>query len=344
MTIQRKIFIGLALFLYAFSGAVFSQTPPKEPISPPAKTPKIKPLGARSFPEAPETDGVTSERSIAVSPDVSIKLCVAEGNLKINGWARDEVRIFVKDGSKFGVTILEKDERSGKPIWVQIKRSAERAVPNASGLECISGQSIEMDVPMKASLMVDGRVTRTTVDSVKKVNIKNIEGNLSLRNITGGITANTYQGDVIVENSSGAIYVESAAGNIVAFEVGPGQIGDIFKAKTNSGAISLQKVENRQIEANSITGSVHFNGKFLAGGLYDFKTSNGSIRLAIPDVSSCTIKASYGFGQFFSEIPLKVLTDNDTPGGKNVVATIGDGSACNVSLTTNSGSIIVKKQ
>jgi len=200
-----------------------------------------------------------------------------------------------------------------------------------------------MDVPMKASLNLEGRVTQTTVDTVKKVIVKNIGGNIFLHNIIGGITASTHEGDVTVENSGGQISLVSSTGNIVAFEVSPGQIGDIFRAKTNNGLISLQRVDHRQIEANSISGSVLFNGKFLSGGLYNFKTSNGSIKMTLPNESSCQIIASYGFGSFSSEIPLKTILENETDGGKSLHALIGAGDAT-VNLTTNSGSIGIKKQ
>ncbi|MEJ7847205.1 MAG: hypothetical protein WKF92_03835 [Pyrinomonadaceae bacterium] len=340
---HSKKLIGSALSLCILTGGAYSQTAPPRPPKPPL--PKAEVYGTpepTAFPGFPHSDGVTSEKSVMVDPNVNIKLCVGEGNLKINGWDRNEVRIFVKDGSRIEVKILEKDE-SGKPNWIHIKRAQDRVQSRAQIRECLSGQSIEMDVPMKASLTIDGRVTQTAVDSVKKIYIKNIEGDLSFRNITGGITASTLQGGVSVENSGGSISLETSTGNIVAFEVSPGQIGDLFKAKTNSGAISLQKLDHRQIEASSITGSVNFNGKFLTGGQYNFKTSNGAVRLTIPSLSSCTIKASYGFGRFNSEIPLNIVTDNDTPGGKTVVATMGGGDAA-VNITTTNGSIGIKKQ
>lgn len=342
----NKKLIGSALLLCILAGGSYSQTArPKQPKPmkpPPPKVEVYGPPEAKSFPGFPQTDGVTSEKSMMVEPNVNIKLCVGEGNLKINGWDRDEVRIFIKDGSKVEVKILEKDT-AGKPNWIHIKRASEPAQSRAQIRECLSGQSIELDVPMKASLTIDGRVTQTAVDSVKKIYIKNIEGDLSFRNITGGITASTLQGGVSVENSGGAISLETSTGNIVAFEVSPGQIGDLFKARTNSGAISLQKLDHRQIEASSITGSVNFDGKFLTGGQYDFKTSNGSVRLTIPALSSCTIKASYGFGQFSYEIPLTIMSENDTPGGKTVVASMGSGDAA-VNITTTNGSIGIKKQ
>jgi DUF4097 and DUF4098 domain-containing protein YvlB len=224
--------------------------------------------------------------------------------------------------------------------WLWVGNIAEgRPGP---GSECLAGDKIEIDAPLGASFDLSGRATRTSVDSVRKIKVKILEGVISLRNIAGGINAYTSQGDVMVENSGGAISLESTTGNIVAVEVNPGQIGELLRAKTNSGAISMQKVAHRQIEASSISGSLLFDGKFLPGGIYNFRTSKGSIRLAIPAGSSCMIRATYGFGAFQSDIPLKVITEDHTPRAKVTVAKIGDGAAT-VSLMTSSGSIAIKR-
>lgn len=337
-------FINLAVLLYSlvvFAGGASAQqaTPPKYP------QPKVqpKPPLAKEPPVLYRGDSVTSEKFVTVDPNVNIKLCVLEGSLKVNGWDRNEVRVFVKDGSRFGMKVLEKDPGSSKPVWVKIISEADPNTPPRHMSDCLWGENVEIDLPMKASLDLKGRVTATTVDSVKKVIVENVEGNISLRNITGGITAYTSQGDVTVENSGGAIALGSSTGNILAYEVNPGQIGDLFKAKTSSGAISLQKVEHRQIDANSISGSVMFNGKFLSGGLYNFKTSNGAIRMAIPVDSSCKIVATYGFGTFNSDIPLAYIYNNNTMRAKNLAATLGSGDAT-VNVTTTSGSIGIRKQ
>ena len=102
-------------------------------------------------------------------------------------------------------------------------------------------------------------------------------------------------------------------------------------------------MEHRQIEANSVSGSLLFNGKFLSGGIYSFKTSNGSIKLAIPSNSSCRFIASYGFGSFDSAYPIKIDTENISAGGKSLAGNIGAGDAT-VNLTTSSGSIAIAKQ
>lgn len=337
LTLSLCLFLGIAAATNGQTPPPAKETKPGKPMThpPPGPMPRIYGI--------PQTERVTSEKSIMVDPDASIKLCVLNGKLKINGWERSEIRLFIKDGSRAGIKVLEKDGESGKPVWLLISNLSRPGAMGGSVSDCISGESIEMDVPVKASLSVSGRTTQTTADSVRKIYVKNVEGNIALRNIAGGITASTYQGDVSVENSGGAISLESATGNVIAYDVKPGQIGDLFRAKTNSGTISLQQVDHRQIEANSISGSVLFNGKFLTGGIYNFKTSNGSIRMLIPESSSCTVKAAYGFGMFDSDLPFKVVTQNVSTGGKNVVVILGSGDAA-VNLTTTSGSIGIKKQ
>lgn len=307
--------------------------PPKEKMHPP--------VPGEATPGFFDNDGVTSEKSMIVDANVAIKLCVSQGDLKINGWHRNEVRVFVKDGRKFRLEAREKSAESGKVNWLWIGNTVEgRPGPSS---ECLAGDSIEIDAPMGSNLDLSGRAARTSIDSIKKVKVKILEGVITLRNIPGGISAYTSQGDVIVENSGGAIALESITGNIVAVEVTPGQIGDLLKAKTNGGSISLQRVEHRQIEANSTSGSILFEGKFLEGGIYNFRTPNGSIKLAIPTTSSCTLNAKYGFGKFNSEIPLKIITENVTPLAKIIVAKLGAGAA-SVGLETTRGSIEIKKQ
>lgn len=289
-------------------------------------------------------DGDTSEKSIVVDGNVNFRLCVTRGTLKVNGWKRNEVRVFVKDGSKFGFKVLEKNDKTQSPVWITIMGLSSMRVKNQTPTECIWGNEIEIDVPLNATLDIRGHETETSIDTVKRASVKNIGGDISIRNVADGVMASTYRGGLTIENSKGAISLETTTGNILVFEVAPSEIGDIFKAKTNSGTISLQSVEHRQIDVNSISGSVNFNGSILSGGTYGFSTSNGSIRLSIPQDSSCRISASYGFGRFVSELPIKILTEEIHPGPvKSVNGMLGSGDAT-LKLTTNNGSVTIKKQ
>ena len=352
MAVNRTYFGIITVLLCAVS--VFTAAAQKPVPAKPAPTPKDKeekeelwtppktPREPRYPTRYPSESDQTTEKFIAVDPNVSVKLCVSEGNLKINGWERNEVRVFVRSGRLPGFKVLEKDHKSGKANWLMVTNMRPEGARPGPMSECLAGEEIEMDVPMGSALSLTGRAANTVIDSVQKVAVKTADGHISLKSIPGGISASTYQGNLEVVNSGGAIALETTTGNITAFDVTPGQIGDLFRAKSNGGNVSLQQVDHRQIEASSITGSVNFNGKFLPGGLYNFKTSNGAIRMQIPVKSSATIKASYGFGAFNSEIPLKFVYQNVTDGGKNFQAMIGSGDA-NINITTNTGVINIKR-
>ena len=305
-----------------------SPKPPKTEVKP--KPDKKAEPPAAEMPEPPPRPAEyygrgTTEKAIAVDPNVNIQIpCVSEARVTVNGWQRDEIRVFIRNGSTVNFKVHEKDPKTAKPVWVVIGRQASGSM---AGTDCVSGERIDIEVPAKASIKMMGRQTETRIDSVKRVEVKNLGGNVSIRNISGGIGVGSYEGDVTVENSSGEISIETYSGNIIAFEVAPGQIGEVFRAKTSNGTITMQQVEHRQIDANSVTGSLMFNGKFLPGGIYGFKTQNGAIKLVIPGDSSCRVSAWYGFGAIKSEIPLKIETENVTEGGKSLKAKIGDGLA-----------------
>ncbi len=342
ITRALKFFMVSAAVVAAVPLFVLPQTPQPAPPVKPAYKVKVP---VREFPRvyAVRVAGVDSEKSMMVDPKVSVSLpCVSEGNVKINGWERNEVRVFIKDGSKIGFKVRQKNRQTGEPNWIVVTGVEHEKDKPGRPNECLWGE-IEIDVPSGAAVDVRGRETTTTVDSIRKVIVKNGGGDISLRNISDGVYASTYEGGVTVENSNGAMVLESSTGNIVAFEAGPSEIGDTFKAKTSSGTISLQNLEHRQIEVNSISGSVVFNGTFSSGGLYNFGTSNGTITLALAKDASCMINASYGYGEIKSELPLKNARYEKAAAIKSLTAMLGDGDGT-LKLTTTSGLIHLKPQ
>ncbi|MBP6003645.1 MAG: DUF4097 family beta strand repeat protein [Pyrinomonadaceae bacterium] len=326
-----------------FVAAASAQAQP-DPKSPPAR-PSVKTTVSVAEPPMPPRyrGGDDFERSIKVDPSFNLSLCVTQGTVKINGWSRNELRVYVQDGSNFGFKVQQKSLKTDDPVWIMLTGSEPRS-KSLGPSECIWGSEIEIDLPMSASVNIKGQETSTIVDGVRKATVRTIGGDISIRNVTDGVIASAGQGGITVEGSTGGMELVSTTGNIVVFEAGPAEIGDIFKAKTNGGTISLQNVEHRQTEANSISGSVIFVGDLLSGGSYSFGTSNGSIRLSLPQSASCTIWASYGFGNFTSEFPVKITTENIGEGPvKSMTGRLGSGDA-SLKLTTNSGSIVLKKQ
>lgn len=346
---DRKSLIVFAILVItmAATNALFAQSEPKNIPAPLAK-PAVAdvPPPPRAWRDRSRSGDETSERSIKVAARVNVILCVSQGNIKVNGWNRNEVRIFVSNGSKFGVRVQYKNPKSGDPESISILSVPDGKNKNKyeSSSECINGDEIEIDAPREAVLNLKGQEITTSVDGIRKASIWHAGGDISVTNVSEGVNALTYNGDLTVEQSEGAVTLETTRGNIVVFDVGPNEISDIFKAKTSSGAISVQKLGHRQVEVSSISGTVLYNGELHNGGLYGFRNSNGTIRLVIPADTSCDVYASYG-GAFSSDLPLKILTEDVRPGFiKSVAATIGKTRYATLKITTNNGSISIKKQ
>jgi hypothetical protein len=332
------------LSIWALLGALAMASASAAQVSPPSG-PFIVNGGPNGHPPAPPVvPGDNYERSLKVDPNLSLSLCVTQGNVKINGWNRNELRVFVQDGSKFDFKVQQSDPTTQTPAWVKITGMGEK---NKYPTECIAGGDIEIDVPKNATITFKAKVTATIIDMVRKVNAKTSGGDISLRNISENVTASTYEGNLTAEECKGAMSLDTTTGNIVVFDAGPSEIGDTFSARTTSGAISLQDLTYRQIDANSISGSVSYSGEILGGGTYSLATSNGSIRLSLPQKTACSLAATYGFGTFNSEIPFKLQTENINGGNggdvKNIVGVLGTGGTATLKLTTNNGTIGIRK-
>jgi len=332
----------LAASLAAIAGGLSlsasAQGTPAPP--PPGKTDKPK---FKGFPHAPsgwERSG-SYEKAIAVAPNVNFTLCVTEGNLRVNGWNRSEVRVYVEDGPKFSFKVIDTGA-NGSPVWI----SAVNAEPKpGNNSECIRGETVEIDAPVGATLNLTGRAISAQIDGLRKVGVKTVGGDISIRNTREGVTANTYEGDITVEESWGQVALESTTGNIVVVDSGPSDIGDTFRAKTNSGAISLTHVTHRAVDVNSISGSVLFNGELKNGGTYAMSTTNGTIKIALPALTGCKLAATFTAGSFTSEFPFKIETENIAPGDlKTIVAKIGTGGEALLKLSTIAGLIGIKRQ
>jgi len=286
----------------------------------------------------------TTEKSIKVDNSIILELCVAQGSVRVNGWNRSEVRVFVEDGNKFSFNIRDKDTRSGHPNWVNVVGYAGTKDKKGPTGDCISGNEIEIDIPVNATIKLKGHDINTTIDSIRKAEVKTGGGDISLRNIKGDISAFAGQGDIFIESSTGPIAIESTTGNIVVFDVGPGELGDPFKARTNSGTISLQSVQHRQVDVGSTSGSVSYSGSIRNGGRYNLFTVNGSIRMAIPPDSACKLSATFGSGRFISELAFDLETENNVGGPiKTIAGKYGKGGDAEVKLTASYGSISVRK-
>jgi hypothetical protein len=310
--------------------------PPAKPMPRTAPPTKVWEHKAKRIDNESETP---AEKSISTDAKVSVKLCVSEGKVRINGWDRSEIRAFVSDGTEVGFKVLQK--KGSKPVWVEVLGFDPQKNTEPGLDRCLAGDEIEIDVPYGANIDFTGQESEISIASVNKAKVNNVGGNIAISNIAQGVSAKTYEGGVLVENSTGAMSLISTNGNIVAFDIQPGEVGDTFVAKTQSGAITLQAVSFQQLDAGSNSGSIRFNGELANGGNYSFGTTNGSITLLVPIETSCKINATYA-GAFVYELPLKDI--QKTPGSPITLTALAGAGDANLNLRTLGGAIRIRKK
>ena len=296
----------------------------------------------KTLKQAENNSDIPAEKSIKVAAEVNISLCVSAGKVKISGWERDEIRAFVEGGTKVGFRVMQQSKTGNLPVWVMVLGFEPQDQTSADYDECLSGDDIELDIPRGASIVVKSKKSEVSISTINKARVENLGGGIFLDHIAQGIDATTYEGDVTAENSGGAISLTAANGNIFAADVAPGDIGDVFKAKTRSGAINLQSIEHRSVEVSSATGSINFTGDLLNGGVYNLNTTNGSLFLNLPENASCVVNANIGLGGFNSDLPLLNVVKGGSNQVKKLNAVLGKGEAI-LNLTTYSGLIKLQK-
>lgn len=332
----------LILFII-FSASVFAQ---KAVVATPKPKPAPKHQPIPDPPDAPWKDDIPFEKSITVDNGVNISLCVSEGNIKINGWERDELRVFISEGGKAGFKVFNKNS-NGKPSRLTILGYDPTNPKAESHNQCLSGEQIELDVPVGTNLSnfkgIEGEV-QVSIQSVAKAIVKINEGNIELRNIGEKITAQTFDGNISVEDSKGNIGLDTTNGSIFAYNVEPIEDGDSLKAKTTSGSIVLQSSTHSIIEASSISGLIRCKGEIQNNGQYNFKSTTGQILLEIPMKSSFVVEIWSQKGKFSYDVPLKILTEEfDSSSLRRLVAQMGDGGDAKINLGTSSGRVAIKK-
>lgn len=285
--------------------------------------------------------GVPLEKAIAVQPGVYISVCVRRGAVRINGWERNEVRAFNRGGRDLGFKVIERGGKDKLPAWVEVL-GFEPDTTRGEADKCITGEMIELDVPVGAAVAIKGLSSETSVDSVKRASVEIVGGDIYLNKIAGSIDASTQQGGVTVNNSTGRMAVSTTTGNIVAYNTEAVDIGDYFKAKTRSGAVTLQSIGQKEVAASTISGTISYLGDIMNYGKYEFSTTNGLINLVIPDSSSFWFSAVYG-GRFISEFPFELIQEDESETAFRVTGRVGSGGA-NLRLNSYSGTIRIRKR
>ena len=236
--------------------------------------------------------GVKIERSIPVSPHVTVTLCVASGTLTVRGWEKNELRVRSSDASQIELRRLDKAKDTSTPAWrIDVMVLDARSKVNAKLVDCQAVADVFMEVPAGATVQVQTRDGDISIAGVAGAYAGSQNGSINIERATKIVEAGSVGGSISLKDSSGRVNLSSAGGIVEVTNVKPSGSDDTFEVGTVSGDIQLDRVSNPKVMAKTVNGNVTMIGPLAKSGHYAFTNMTGDVILALPNDASFQLNA-----------------------------------------------------
>jgi DUF4097 and DUF4098 domain-containing protein YvlB len=234
---------------------------------------------------------------------------------------RNEVR--VRGTSERGVLRVD-----ASPSHIEI---GDRSVRGHGG-----DTRVEVSVPEGTRLTVSGQSADVSIRGVRgEVDVSTMSGDLVIDDASMRVEFESVSGDVQVSRVQGNLRGEAVSGEVDVTDVS----GDV-DLETVSGDLTLHNVRSRSVRAETMSGSVEFEGRTETGGRYDFSSHSGDVRLLLPAAVGAMISVETFSGSIDSDFPITLQ-----PGqrhGKQFEFRVGDGGA-RIEASSFSGGIYIQR-
>ena len=248
--------------------------------STPAKTIKSDPAAGQKI-----------ERSMPVSPQLTVTLCVASGKLTVRGWDKNELRVRSSNAGYVELRRIDKVKDPSTPASRIDVMVANSAAQNDAKIDCQAMADVDMDVPANATIQAQTRDGDISIAGVAATYAGSQNGSIVIERATRVVEAGSVGGSIVLRNSSGRVNVNSAGGIVDVANVKPTSGDDTFEVGTVSGDIQLDRVSNPKVNVKTVNGNVTMTGPLAPSGHYAFTNMTGDVVLALPHDASFQLMA-----------------------------------------------------
>jgi len=284
------------------------------------------------------------EKTVSLARDGEVNLTNVSGYIEVRTWDRNEVKIDALKISKASTVAKAKENAARVEIVVEKEGNIlniETEYPERKrgwGEDSINvSVNYNLTIPAKASAKitsVSGSIDLEKIGGAAKV--KAVSGDVTISEAHKGVDLEAVSGDIHAQNVTGDAYLNAISGRINA----EGIRGSI-KASVVSGRIELSDVsEADNVHANSVSGSIVYEGKINRGGRYTLTGHSGSVEMIIPSDSAFEFEATTFSGRIQSDFEIKV---SGLISKRKISGVVNNGGAV-VKLTTFSGNVYLKKR
>lgn len=289
--------------------------------------------------------GEQMERIIPASQNVSLSVCLASGNVQVQGWDRPEVKV-----AATSVRQLELQGGGMNPSQ-RVEVLASNSVSTQPGEPvtsvCRGVTDMTINVPRGATVEIRIRGGDIEISEVAEARIKNLSGDITLSHVTRAVEATTISGDLSLANSAGRVKLVTVSGDIDATSIRALEPGDDFNANSTGGDITLENVAQARLSANSTGGMITMSGELARRGSYDFNTFSGDVVLNIPQTSAFRINAKAPQGSITTDFAIKSAGDADSQSllrEGRLTGTYGSGDWATLNINSFSGTVRLQKR
>jgi len=263
----------------------------------------------------------TVDTLLPLARNGAVDIQLHAGEIIVTGWSRSEVR--VRAESERGQVRVD-----ASPSYIEI---GTRGVRSRRG-----DTRVQVSVPEGTRLTVAAGSADVSVRGVKgEVDVATTTGDVVIDDASTRVSFESMSGDVQISRVQGDLRGEAMSGEIGVTDVSGG-----VEVETVSGDLTLHNVRSRSVRAETVSGSVEFEGRTERGGRYDFASHSGDVRLVLPQTLGALISVETFNGTIDSDFPITL-----NPGqrhGKEFEFQVGDGGA-RIGASSFSGGIYIQR-
>lgn len=179
-------------------------------------------------------------------------------------------------------------------------------------------EELLLQVPAWIDLDFSGPRLDVSVDGLSgQVRIRTLRGDLELENLSGKVEASTVQGSINAWGMDGEADLKTGHDEIFV-----SRSRGTLQVETISGDITLSGATAPNIGVKTTKGDVEFQGRFLPGGEYEFRSHGGEMEFFLEPPVDANMTVIVYEGEFSSDFPIRTRGFHS---GKDLRFTIGDG-------------------
>ncbi len=247
-----------------------------------------------------------TDTTFGVTQGTRLRVQSAGGDIVVRAWDRNQVRVQASHSRRTRIYV----ERSGAVL--EIESRAERGPSNMV--------DYQITVPAWMALDLGGMYATVDVEGTRApITAETLEGEITVKGGAESVKLVSINGRIRAEGIRGRVQVNSVSDDIVLRDI----VGDIV-AEGVSGEIILVGIDSRNVDLQTVSGDLVYEGRIHDGGRYSFLTHSGEVFVSVAEGVNATISTAVGSGEVRATFP---LPQSERPGRRRQTYRLGTGSA-----------------